>query len=859
MSDVKLEGFQTMLEIEKRQFPPLPQQRTPFIGRVREIGELRHMLDDPTCRLLTLVGSGGVGKTRLALAVAETTSFADGVFFVPLQPVQTATAVLPAIADILHLQLKADDTPLHQIGRFLQNKTTLLLLDNLEQLLACADDLSNLLATAPGLKLLITSREVLNLQEEWLYPVAGLPIPDDPTDPEALEDDAVALFIERARHVRRDFAPQPELADIVKICHLVEGTPLAVELAAAWIKTLSCTDIAAEIQKNITFLETGLRNVPERHRSMRAVFEQSWQMLPAEAQQVYARLSLFRGGFQREAAQQVTGASLTMLTSFVDKSLLVWEANASTEQSRSGRYHIHELLRQYAATQIVGADLIPRQTQHSDYYMQFLHQRTADITGDLAQKATQEIHADLDNIRVAWQWAVQQGNAKAIEQAITPFAMFYQLQSKFLEASTMFALAIRRLEDDLAAQPALALLLIEMSWITIRLGQFEQAETYLHQCQAIYRQQHIKPLPGVGTDPLLGLSTLASIHGEYENAVVLAEQARQTAIAQSHLWNETTAGYLLASASYAQGDYDQAMTYAVAAQAITEQLQDRWFRAYCLIEMGKAAQALGDLVAARHHFEASYGLREALADPEGMAVSMNHLGEVAWRQGDDAEAERLYTESAAIYRKIDDRGGLAVAYHGLGQTAVSQSNFSTAQEQLHQALQIAQEIQFTPLLLTILGTIAHFLQQTDRTEKGVVLLAVVASHPATNHETKTAVQAQLQQCQTNIDPVLFNSAMQGGEQLDLETAVTIAQTYLSTPLSHAPLPPSPPASPDLLTERELEVLQLINQGLSNRQIAETLFVVLGTVKAHNNRIYSKLNANNRVQALARARELGLIS
>ncbi|MCA9924509.1 MAG: tetratricopeptide repeat protein, partial [Anaerolineales bacterium] len=588
-------------------------------------------------------------------------------------------------------------------------------------------------------------------------------------------------------------------------------------------------------------------------------FEQSWQMLPADEQQVYARLSLFRGGFRREAAQEVAGASLAMLTSFVDKSLLVWEANAGTDRGRNGRYHIHELLRQYAATQIVGTDLIPRQQRHSDYYMQFLHRRTVDISGAQQQKAAQEIHADLDNIRTAWQWAVQQDSAKAIEQALTPLAMFYQLQSNFLEASTMFALAIHQLNDDHAAWPALALLLTEMSWIAIRLGRFEQAETYLHQCRAIYRRQQMKPLPGVGTDPLLGLSTLASIRGEYENAVNLAEKARQTAIAQSHSWNEATAAYGLASARYAQGEYDQAMTYAVAAHAVTEQLQDRWFRAYCLIEMGKAAQALGDLAAARHHFETSYSLREALADPEGMAVAMNHLGEVAWRQGNDAEAKRLYTQSAAIYRKINDQGGLAVAYHGLGQTAVSQSDFSTAQEHLYQALQIAQEIEFTPLMLTILGTVARFLQQTGQTRQGVVLAALVVGHPASAHETKTAVQAQLLECRKNIEQTLFVSAVQEGEQADLKTAVSIAQTHLSYSLPAVPSIPHSPVSQDLLTERELEVLQLIAQGMNNRQIAETLFVVLGTVKAHNNRIYSKLDVKNRVQALARARELGLIS
>ena len=585
MSDVKLRDFQTMNETKKQLHSSLPQQRTPFIGRMREISELGQLLSDPACRLLTLVGPGGVGKTRLALAVAETVSLAGGVFFVPLQPVQTATAVLPTIADTLQLNLKDDDAPLHQIGRFLQGNPVLLLLDNLEQLLACANDLSNLLAIVPGLKLLITSREVLNLQEEWLYPVVGLPVPDDLPNSDTIKDDAVALFIERARRVRPDFSPQPELADIGQICRLVEGTPLAVELAAAWIKTLSCADIAAEIQKNITFLKTSLRNVPERHRSMRAVFEQSWQMLLEEEQQVYARLSLFRGGFRREAAKQVADASLTMLTSFVDKSLLVWEAN--------GRYYIHELLRQYAATQIAGADLIPRQQRHSDYYMQFLYQHTAGISGNLQREATQEIHADLDNIRIAWHWAIRQGDAKLIEQAITPLAMFYQLQGKFLEAATIYETAIHHLDkDDPNGQIALGLLLSELGWIAIQLGRFEQVEEVLHQCQIIYQQQRMKPPPGVATDPLLGLSTLAALRGEYENAVTLAEQARLTAAAHDQPWNEATANYLLASARYSQGAYDQAITYATVAHGITEQLQDRWIRAYCLIEMGESGTSV---------------------------------------------------------------------------------------------------------------------------------------------------------------------------------------------------------------------------------------------------------------------------
>ncbi len=277
--------------------------------------------------------------------------------------------------------------------------------------------LSDILTAAPGVKFLVTSREVLNLQEECLYHVDGLPYPELPPASSPQEEGsipkdsgedwgwleeygAVQLFVERARRVRRDFSLFDEAADVVRICRLVEGVPLAIELAASWAKTMPCSAIAAEIQRNLDFLATSLRNVPDRQRSMRAIFDQSWQLLTQKERDVFKRLSVLRGSFSREAAERIAGASLAILSALVDKSLMRTESRA--------RYHIHELLRQYAALQLAQSpeDIARVYDLHCTYYADFLRSRQEEMFSSRQREMTAEIKAELDNIRAAWNWAV---------------------------------------------------------------------------------------------------------------------------------------------------------------------------------------------------------------------------------------------------------------------------------------------------------------------------------------------------------------------------------------------------------------------------------------------------------------------
>lgn len=309
--------------------------------------------DDPACRLLTLIGPGGIGKTRLASEVAAQSAeaFADGAAVIALASVGTADLILPVLAAALDFNLAGAAAPQDQLLHYLRDKQLLLIFDNFEHVLSGVELLSEILAAAPAIKIVATSRERLNVREEWAYEVTGMAFPRAAELPPAdntqvLEKySAMRLFVQRARQTVTSFAPTPaDLSAIAQICELVEGSPLAIELAAAWVNVLDCAAIAAEVQRGQDILITQQRDIPEHHRSMQVVFDRTWERLTDDERRVFSQLSVFRGGFQRAAAQDVADASLVILSALVNKSLLRWD--------QAGHYQVHELLRQYAAGQL---------------------------------------------------------------------------------------------------------------------------------------------------------------------------------------------------------------------------------------------------------------------------------------------------------------------------------------------------------------------------------------------------------------------------------------------------------------------------------------------------------------------------
>ena len=832
----------------------LPGQLTPFVGREPELAEIIERLSHPACRLLTLIGPGGIGKTRLAVQAAGEllADFAGGLYFVPLQPLEAPDSVLPVMADTLNFSLTDPHHPQTQLARYLANKQVLLILDNFEHLLAAGPQLTELLRAAAGLKMLVTSREALRLQEEWLYPVEGLPYPADDR-PEAVEGfSAVQLFQRCAERGRPGFSLAEERAGVVQICRLVEGTPLALELAAAWTKSLTCAEIATEIQQNLDFLTTRLQGVPSRHRSMQAVFNHSWTLLSPPEQMVFQRLAVFRGPFRRLAAEQVASASLVSLTALVDKSLLRW--------TPEGHYQMHELLRQYATEQLARSpdDVAEVYDRHCAYYAEFLHSRRADVQGRRQQAASLEIETELENIRAAWQWAVQLAKVEEIQKADETLDLFFQFRGRYLEGTTAFERAVQSLdqqEPTLEIKHALAGLLSILGWYYIRLGRLAEAEGVADRCQKLYRQLEIPPKPRYVSDPRLITGMLALIRGDYETTAARAMEVLHTTKRRPNPSNEQTACYLLARTALLQGQAELAQTHLQQAYAIVQASGDCWFRAYCLIELGNVAMAMKNFTAAKEYYQAAYSLRQAFNDPEGLAVALNHMGEVAWQQEDFAGARRLFAESRSIYQEIGDRGGLATALHGLARSALALKNVQTAHRQFQQALQIAAEMQFMPLLLSILAGIADLLAQTGPADLRLRLLSLIARHPAGSPELRDRAKPHLP------EPDAPPAA-------DLAALLPQVQAWLTTPLVTAapavaeaaavPDGSEPPQLVEPLTAREIEVLQLLAEGLTNPEIAERLIIATGTVKYYTGQIYGKLAVRNRVEAVARGRELKLL-
>ncbi len=824
-------------------------QPTRFVGRELELGETRKLLEKPACRLLTLVGVGGIGKTRLAVQLARQLEplFPDGAWLVNLQPLQSGAQIVPLVVDAIGLVPSGHGSLESQLLQYLQNKKTLLLFDNFEHVLDGVRILTRILQHAPEVQLLVTSREALSLPGEWLYPLEGLSTPQSYQTDQAEFSTAVELFIERARQLSPDFSWIDNRAGVVRICQLVEGNPLAIEMAASWTKTLRCAEIAAEIQQNLNFLSSNLRHVPERHRSMRAVFAQTWMRLSESEQDLFKRLTVFRSGFRREAAESIAGATLPLLSALMDKCLLRREAG--------GRYQMHELLRQYAHNELDEAEIEALTEMHARYYCDFLAQRKLGMVERWQVETNIAVEEELENIRTAWQVAVERRLADALTQdATAAYFYFCQLQSRYLELAQASGVAAGMLES-VGDLPGLAQVLVFHGWMLIRTGRFEQATQALERSQDLFEKLQLTPVYGMGSHPLSGLVILNVVQGDYARAVALGERLKDLSTALRDDHNLAFACYGLTSAYLNQGQNARALQNGEQAVQVADEIGNHWFGAYCRLELGNVHLAMGHYEEAERYFRKSLQMKKEYRDPEGVAVTAKHLGEVYLLQHNEMAARQLFEQSLSIYRELNDQGGLAAAQHGLGQTAAQAGNSALAASHYSTALEIAIQIRFIPLQLSLLIDIGYLMLTNGRKQRGMELLRLAQLHPAASQQQREKAAALLKDFPEGIDAA----------SLDLSATLVALQTEMqnfapaSSPPQDSPLiEPLQESLIEPLTDRELEVLQLLKQGLSNPAIAEKLFISTGTVKAHTNRIYSKLGVSNRVKAVLKAQELEIL-
>lgn len=460
----------------------LPHPPNTFIGREHECADLLRYFADPSCRLLTLVGTGGIGKSRLALEAASTLGerFSDGVVWVGLATVPAADRVAAAIAEALGQSLGVNAAPSHLLDD-LRDKNVLLILDSIEHLLDATALVSTILQEAPLVSMLVTSRERLRIQGEWVMELDGLMLPRDGA-PNIEHAPAMQLFLERARQMQRDFAITPlNKAAIARICALLQGMPLGIELAAAWVRTLSCDEIANEIATNLDFLALADRDAPPRHRSLRAVFEHSWRLLTDRERYVLARLAVFQGSCRREAARDVAGGSLPLLAALVDKSLV----RRILDGMGAPRYDLHELVRTYAGAKLAEDKVAYSETRnlHRDFYAQLLHLLTSPTPGTMVPTSNQH---DYDNIRSAWDWVVEQRDITRLLEMSGKISQLYEDNGWYADGARLFGDAIAALEtaSDASDQGAMAHLQGEYGYFLGRSGQYTRARSVLERCLA---------------------------------------------------------------------------------------------------------------------------------------------------------------------------------------------------------------------------------------------------------------------------------------------------------------------------------------------------------------------------------------
>jgi predicted ATPase/class 3 adenylate cyclase len=820
----------------------LPAQATPFVGREAELAELGRLLADPDVRLVTIVGAGGMGKTRLALeaAAGQLDRFEQGVFFVSLAPLDTVEAMVPTVAEALGFSFYEGGKPQRQLLDYLRPKSMLLIMDNFEHLLGGPEPgrrdgvglVSDVLKNAPGVKVLSTSRARLNMQGEHLFHLSGMDLPDwempeDAADPDGLaEYSAIKLFLQSARRVRPGFGlAVADLRYVTRICRLVGGMPLGIVLAAGWLTMLTPVEIAAEIEASVDFLETELRDVPERQRSMRAVFDHSWKLLTAREQAVMEGLSVFRGGFDREAAQQVAGATLGELRALVDRSLL--------QRDPTERYGIHELLRQYAADRLHRADRLRRaeqlgkepadkeavQDRHCTYYAAFLQQREADLRGRGQKQALAEIGAEIENVRTGWDWAVSRGKVEEMDHSLDSLAEFYRVRSRFEEGEEAFARAVRMLtgpHGQGACQPQVrrrcklvtGKALSRQGVFCHYLARWEKAKRLLGEAVALLRELNARRETayalyflgrathefsgGEEVEPairealaisreiddrraiafcLMGLGVVERDRGEMKASKQLSEES--LAICRE-LGNQAEIANCLRHTSFAAwtlGDYEEAKELGQEALALCEELDDQESIVGTLEGLGCAALGLREYAEARQVWKEGLALSKERGTHSWSAELLHDLAELANVLGDYAEGMVLSQETLAHVQSLGSPRHMGLAWRVLGEAASGLGDLCRAGRYFYQALVATRAVGETVRNPFILVGVAGLLAAEGEKERALELLALVLRHPAAWQWTKDRAALLAAELKADLPPDVVVAAQARGQALDLDGTV----------------------------------------------------------------------------------------
>jgi predicted ATPase/DNA-binding CsgD family transcriptional regulator len=616
----------------------LPIPITSFVGRQQELAETSKLLEN--ARLLSLTGLAGCGKTRLAVQLAAKVAprFAHGVYFIPFAPIDQGGNILWAIAERINFQFQPQGAPLEQLLAYFQNKTLLLVLDNFEHLLGEAESLTAILQAAPHVKMLVTSRERLNLYGETQYVVGGLPLPVDEKD--ALHAESVDLFVQRATSVCPDLdLSEGTLRDIVQVCRLVEGLPLGVELAATWVDVLSPREIVGEIQHSIDILRAEVRGVPLHQISVRAAFDRSWDALNDVQRQAFRRLAVFRGGFTRHAACSVAEIELPTLQALVNKSLVRY-------QRALQRYEIHELLRQYAQEQLERSGEVPEfAMRHGVYFAQYMEEHWPQMKGHRQRIALLEVEADIENIRAAWSYWILEENVAQLKRFFHSFWVVHDIRGWYPAGIELFAqgIAMMRLASAPEAEAGIGWLLAAQGLFSVAGGAgsrtgFALAQQGVQMLERLDRREEL-------IIPLISLFITAVQVHETHIAVQAAKACLEIATNIDDQWGIAKAKQLLAMQLIEDGAYQEAERLGHEALVIFEESGDSWSKSILCIEL------MGLLTISLHRYdEASAWIERGLKAAE--AIDFKYSMQMAcWQLGYVEALKENYPKAGEYWHK----------------------------------------------------------------------------------------------------------------------------------------------------------------------------------------------------------------
>ncbi|GAC1642453.1 MAG: BTAD domain-containing putative transcriptional regulator [Herpetosiphon sp.] len=664
----------------------LPAAMGSLIGRSVELDELQTLLRDPEVRLLTLSGTGGVGKTRLALEAARavTIQYADGATLVELAPLRDPALVVPAIAAALGLGDQSERPPLVRVQEFIRDRELLLVLDNFEHVVSAAPAVAALLAGAPRLKVVVTSRAVLRITGEHVYPVPSLAVPDAAQFP-PLDDlgqvGAVALFVTRVRARLADFRLTARNApDIAAICLRLDGLPLALELAAARAALLSPRALLARLDHRLALLTDGPRDVPERQRTLRATIDWSYELLDRGEQLLLARLAVFAGGWTLEAAEAVSAAVgatttdvLAGLHALLDKQLV----NRNTGEGGELRFTMLETIREYALERLTErGELAVTQQAHARWFLGLAEQAARAFHGPEQGTWFDRLEDEHANLRVVLAYLLAEEDVASMQRLAGALHWFWYVRGHLTEGRAW-------LERSFALRESAAPLRKPLSFIREAQAHFAAGHLasfqgdlptgrrHLEQSVALCRDLDEPAARMILHEALTFLVVTCNWQGDGAAVALLIPEYFALVHALDMPWSNARQAFNLARLElYQHGHIAPAEAHLLEAQAIFQALGDSWYLAQVLSDLGLVALERGDVDTARKQYMKTFAAARALKERALEADARNSLGEIARLTGDDQSAADHYTASLQMYRELDNAGEIPRLRHNLGYLAL---------------------------------------------------------------------------------------------------------------------------------------------------------------------------------------------